>query len=135
MRKRILGREEARITAISLRNLFELAPANGGVVLIVHSAADAQRPIEGAEEHWTRFIFGNGMEYVANGFACGYLGEGPNGLAKAIRDYLHRPDITIEHVAGWVGTGKVYVITANGNGKCLVRYPCVCDGEFDVEIW
>lgn len=116
-------KKECGVTMVTLDNLGLLSALHGSVRFMIHSATT---------EHSTLVAFHDGYIHRATGFASGYGGEGPHGLLTAIQIYLKRNDITIEHIASWLGRDYM-ILPGKGIGKSH-NYHFTEDGVV-IEIW
>jgi len=123
--------EEEGITHISLDNIRKLAKIHGKVKCILHDTYAIKNTID----QLTSFYFEDGHLHICSGFASGYLGEGPAGLAIACREFLGREDITPGVISKWCDETKTIIIRGKGNGKEIVFFPNVMDGEYDVVVY
>lgn len=119
------------VTRISLRNIERLISVHGKVKLIFHS------PYPNPKEPYTKIIFQDGFSHTATGFSCGYLGEGPNGLATVCTEFLDRDDIVLRVIASLVKDGsKCYLFTrGQGTGKEMIYFMGMMDCEYDLFIF
>jgi len=127
----LLLEPECGVTAISLRNIAKLISAHGIVKLIYHS------PYPNPDDPYTEITFQDGFRWTATGFACGYGGEGPAGLATACTKFLDRWDITLDVTSRLDKDGNTcYLFTrGQGIGKLIDKVNGVMDCEFNIEIF
>lgn len=125
-----IEKDEGGITQISTENIRLLAAAHGPVRFIYHVAPEGE-----AMSDYTIIAFRSGKHHKATGFSSGYWGEGPRGLCEAIREHLHRADITSEHIAGWRGNGY-FILPREGCGSAIYSFPNTTRQQIDrIEVW
>lgn len=105
--------EEEGITRKSIENIDFLVTNHGAVRFLIHHAPEA-RSVAG---DMTFFVFQDGYNHVATGFASGYGGEGPRGLQETIQKHLRRHDITLDHIASWPRGSDFMILNGRGKGE------------------
>lgn len=122
--------EEGGVTLVSLRNIRKLVKIHGKVKCILHDTYG-----EDADEI-TSIYFEDMHLHISSGFSCGYLGEGPAGLATACREFLDREDITPGVIAKWPAKETKYlIIRGRGIGREILFFSGVLEGEYDVVVY